>query len=110
MSTAIREAALVQRIKEALRADESQKSQTNPGGIAHNRGPPIEDPPVYTVVEFCARHKISRSALYTMWDAGTGPRFFKIGTAVRISREAAIQWLIDRETASKGKPVADSAE
>ena len=40
------------------------------------------DPPVYTVAEFCASHRVSRSALYKLWAAGTGPRFKRIGVKV----------------------------
>jgi len=50
------------------------------------------DPPVYTVAEFCASHRVSRSALYKLWAAGTGPRFKRIGVKVLITREAAAEW------------------
>ena len=53
--------------------------------------------PVFTVMEFCAVHRISRSRLYLEWKAGTGPRFFHVGTKVLITREAAAEWRAERE-------------
>jgi hypothetical protein len=53
--------------------------------------------PVYTVAEFCAAHRISRSRLYLEWKAGTGPRFFHSGTKVLITREGAAARRASRE-------------
>src|SRR5208282_2473262 len=69
-------------------------------GVGHNRGPPLDEPAVMSVPEFCAWAKISRSTLYQMWTDGTGPKFFKAGTATRISRQAVVQWLLEREAAA----------
>jgi predicted DNA-binding transcriptional regulator AlpA len=72
-----------------------------------NRGPPDEEQSaVFTVGQFCAWAQVSRSTLYEMWRAGTGPRHLKAGVAVRITREAANQWLRDREAASATEAVA----
>jgi len=50
------------------------------------------DQDAYTITEFCARNRVGRSALYKMWQDGTGPRRFQIGTGrsskVLISAEA----------------------
>ena len=44
-----------------------------------------------------------------MWEAGTGPRFFKAGTAVRITRRAAKEWLIAREAAEAAETESEPA-
>jgi hypothetical protein len=92
------EAALVERIKRAIREDLLQSSLTT-AGVGHNGGPPL-DPPVYDVPEFCHAHRISRSTLYALWHEGLGPKFFKAGVAIRISREAAATWRAEREAAT----------
>jgi len=100
MSDAIREAALAARILALLHEDQSKASQTM-ARIGHNRGPPSFDEPVtYNVPEFCNAHKISRSTLYGLWAANLGPKFFKVGSAVRISRESAAAWRAEREAAT----------
>jgi hypothetical protein len=59
------------------------------------------DQDAYTITEFCARNRVGRSALYKMWQDGTGPRRFQIGTGrsskVLISAEAGADWRRDRE-------------
>jgi hypothetical protein len=54
----------------------------------------------FTVSEFCAAHRISRTKLYELWAAGTGPRFFYIGVKKIITAEAAADWRRERELAS----------
>jgi hypothetical protein len=54
----------------------------------------------FTVSEFCAAHRISRTKLYELWAAGTGPRFFCIGVKKIITAEAAADWRRERELAS----------
>jgi hypothetical protein len=56
---------------------------------------------VYDVQEFCTTNRISRSRLYLHWKEGTGPIFFKSGTKVLITREAAAAWRADREKAAR---------
>jgi hypothetical protein len=46
----------------------------------------------YTIAEFCAAHRISRSKLYQLWAAGAGPRFMHIGSKKIITVEAAADW------------------
>jgi hypothetical protein len=54
----------------------------------------------YTVEEFCAAYRISRSRLYQYWSAGTGPRFFRNGNRKLVTLESAVEWLRDREAAA----------
>jgi hypothetical protein len=54
---------------------------------------------VYTIAEYCAAEKISRSHVYNEWRAGRGPRSFKRGSRTLISREAAR----DRAGARRGQ-------
>src|SRR5208337_5042948 len=62
--------------------------------------PAGDEPAIMSVPEFCAWARVSRSTLYQMWTDGTGPKFFKAGAATRISRQAAVQWLLEREAAA----------
>jgi hypothetical protein len=55
--------------------------------------------PVFTVAEFCAVHRISRTRLYQEWKQGTGPRFFNAGAKILIRAEAAADWRREREAA-----------
>jgi predicted DNA-binding transcriptional regulator AlpA len=47
---------------------------------------------MYTITEFCAAHKISRSKLYQLWRAGICPRSIKIGSRNLITAESACAW------------------
>jgi len=60
----------------------------------------MDNQAAYTVAEFCAAHRMSRSRLYAEWKQGTGPKIIKIGTKVLISREAAAEWRRERECAA----------
>lgn len=51
----------------------------------------------YTVAEFCALERVSRSMLYRAWQEGWGPRYFMIGVRRRISHRARIDWEDQRE-------------
>jgi predicted DNA-binding transcriptional regulator AlpA len=53
---------------------------------------PVMSVVVYTVAEFCAAHKISRSKLYELWRAGIGPRRVKVGAKSLITGESAYEW------------------
>ena len=55
------------------------------------------DDPSFTIKEFCAREKISRTELYKLWRLGQGPRFYLVGTHRRITPEARRQWQQARE-------------
>jgi hypothetical protein len=58
-------------------------------------------PVVFTVAEFCAAHKISRSKLYELWRSGIGPRAVKIGSKNLITAEAACEWRRQLQPATK---------
>jgi hypothetical protein len=64
----------------------------------------------YTIPEFCIAHRISRTALYALWNAGNGPRRIQIGTGrsskILISAEAAKRWRREREKATRQKAAA----
>jgi len=45
-----------------------------------------------TIDQFCSDHGFSRAKLYGLWSKGKGPRFFKVGTRILISEEAAAEW------------------
>lgn len=102
MPEPIAEAELVERVKRELREELLQSGAPLPG-LGHNGGPPIVDQPVYDTLEFCAAHKISRSMLYELWHDGIGPRFYRIGTSIRITGEAAADWRREREKATDQK-------
>ena len=59
-----------------------------------------QDRATFTITEFCEAHRISRSKLYQLWAAGTGPRVMKVGVKVLISVEAAADWRREREQAA----------
>jgi len=63
-------------------------------------------PAAYTVAEFCTAHRVSRSMLYKMWRAGTGPRIKHVGTKILITAESAAAW---RATGEADKPQAQVA-
>lgn len=56
----------------------------------------------YTIAEFCAEHRVSRTHLYMMVKTGKGPRLMKLGRRVLISVEAAADWrrTMESETAT----------
>lgn len=58
------------------------------------------DRAAYTIAEFCEAHRISRSKLYQLWQAGAGPAFKNIGTKKIITTEAAAAWRRQDETIS----------
>jgi len=70
--------------------------------IGHNGGPDIENEMsgAMTISHFCTKYGISRSTLYEMWRSGTGPKYFKAGTAVRITDRAGTEWEFEREAAA----------
>jgi hypothetical protein len=61
--------------------------QSDPSASADSAGPVV-----YTIIEFCSAHKISRSKLYELWRSGIGPRAIKIGSKNLITAEAASEW------------------
>jgi len=71
----------------AAMAQHIHSPQSDPRASADSAGPVV-----YTVAEFCSAHKISRSKLYQLWRAGTGPRSIKIGSRNLITAESASEW------------------
>lgn len=61
----------------------------------------MSDQACFTILEFCAAHRLSRAKLYQLWDEGIGPRIMKVGAKVLITDEAAAQWRRDREAAAE---------
>jgi hypothetical protein len=60
--------------------------------------------PSYTVAEFCAAERISRSMLYKAWAEGWGPNFYRVGVTRRITHRARLEWQRQREAeAAAGK-------
>jgi hypothetical protein len=62
--------------------------------------------PTYTVNEFCAAERISRSMLYTAWKAGWGPDFYLVGVTRRITHRARLAWHAEREAAARSGKAA----
>jgi hypothetical protein len=50
------------------------------------------DKDAFTIIEFCQRHGLSRSAFYLASQTGKGPDLMHVGHRVMISREAAARW------------------
>ena len=99
-------AELARREAERRRANQARPSQAS-GGAVRNRGPPSpidivsnEDLEAHTIESFCNAYQISRSALYDAWAKGIGPRFFRLGTAKRISVQAGRDWVRQLEEAA----------
>jgi hypothetical protein len=59
-----------------------------------------------TINEFCQREKICRSTFYNLRRAGKAPRVMLVGSKMRISPEARLDWHRDREAeaAAAGRP------
>jgi predicted DNA-binding transcriptional regulator AlpA len=98
------EAEMARRLAASLHEDGTLKSLTQ-FGVGHNRGPPEDgESAVFDIPGFCKWANVSRSTFYEMQRAGTGPKWFKAGAAVRISRRAAREWLLEREAAAAKEP------
>jgi hypothetical protein len=60
--------------------------------------------PSYTLEEFCAAERMSRSMLYKAWTEGWGPDFYWVGATRRITHRARLEWKRQREVeAAAGK-------
>ena len=55
----------------------------------------------FSINEWCARRKVSRSFYYEMKTRGEAPRSYKMGNRDRITAEADAEWIAAREAASK---------
>jgi hypothetical protein len=56
--------------------------------------------PSYTVDQFCAAERMSRSMLYKAWSEGWGPDFYWVGVTRRITHRARQEWQRQREAAA----------
>ena len=56
--------------------------------------------PSYTVDQFCAAERMSRSMLYKAWAEGWGPDFYWVGVTRRITHRARQAWQREREAAA----------
>jgi predicted DNA-binding transcriptional regulator AlpA len=56
---------------------------------------------IYSVVEFCQDHRISRTHLYQLWKEGKGPRRVQVGKRRLITEEAAVEWFKSMETGAE---------
>jgi hypothetical protein len=59
---------------------------------------PLQSKSVYTVIDFCNQHRISRSLFYKLLRNGQGPRIMKVGKRTLITNEAAETWRRSNET------------
>jgi predicted DNA-binding transcriptional regulator AlpA len=48
---------------------------------------------MFTLKEFCEFAKISRAQFYVLKAQGRGPKLFHIGKSVRVTKEAAQEWV-----------------
>lgn len=48
---------------------------------------------LYSVIQFCKIHGISRSLFYKLAKEGRGPQIMKVNRRTLISREAAEDWV-----------------
>jgi excisionase family DNA binding protein len=55
----------------------------------------------YSIDEWCAMHRLSRSYFYVLVRRGEAPASFKIGRCTRISEAANSAWLKAREAAGQ---------
>jgi predicted DNA-binding transcriptional regulator AlpA len=70
----------------------------------------VSENAAFTIPEFCAAHRIGRTALYKLWAEGLGPRKIQVGNGrsskIVISIEAAADW---RTAMEKRTDIASAA-
>lgn len=54
----------------------------------------------FSISTFLKSIPISRGKLYQMWADGTGPKTFRVGRKILISRRAASEWVAALENTS----------
>jgi len=64
------------------------------------------EPLAYTIKQFCRAHGISAPTYYELRKQGLGPAEMRMGTVVRISREAAAAWRHARENPAEAEAEA----
>jgi hypothetical protein len=75
---------------------------------ARQRTPVFE--PSYTVDEFCAAERMSRSMIYKAWQKDWGPRFYLNGVSRGITHEARLEWQRQREQAAREAATPEGGE
>jgi hypothetical protein len=70
------------------------------------RRPPEGGDDAYTILEFCARHKISEAFYYKLRAQSLGPRELRLGTRVIITKSAAADWRIAHEARTQASTTA----
>src|SRR5262245_27073413 len=65
--------------------------------------PPSTEPDAFTIDEFCAQHRLSKSFFYKLKTLGLAPATIKLGSKVLITREAAAEWRAAREAETATK-------
>jgi predicted DNA-binding transcriptional regulator AlpA len=60
--------------------------------------PAMADPPMLTEREVCARVRMSPAYVQALRRKGTGPRYVRIGKAVRYPEQAVADWLASLST------------
>jgi len=58
------------------------------------------EPNAYSILDFCRTHGISKAFFYELQKEALGPRVMKVGRRVLISRQAAEDWVREREAAA----------
>jgi|SRR5271166_5753423 len=100
---AVLEQELARRAGEIRRAKQPRPASPKANGEIISK----EDVEARTVEAFCRAYSISRSALYQAWAKGNGPRFFYLGAARRISRQAGEDWVKQLEGSTPQTAVDD---
>jgi len=77
-------------------ADASSEKKKKPGEW---RKQP-QHPAAYSIVEFCAAHRLSPAMYFKLKAAGLGPRTMEVVARTLISVEAAADWRREREAAA----------
>lgn len=73
------------------------------------RGPPLEELDAldaFSVIQFCAKHGLSRGSFYNMRRKGIGPKELHILGRVLITRESAARWRYEREQITAAETAA----
>lgn len=60
----------------------------------------------YSIATFCVAHSISRSTFYALVRRNEAPRIFRVGSKIRISREAAYDWRNQSVNSASGAVLA----
>lgn len=60
----------------------------------------------FSINEWCAKRRVSRSHYYAMKARGEAPRSYKLGNRDRITAEADAEWIAAREAAANQEVAA----